>query len=559
MFDRKLKFAATALSAVLVTQHALAAGGNPLTAPAPTNIFTPPPLAPELKPEAPRVQDRLSLPDAASPKLNFIVQQVRIVGSTVFEEQDLAREFDNLLGRQASIQELQEAVARINARYIDAGYALGRAYIPPQLPSNGELTVRVIEGYIGNILIYADGNDKKLEKSIRRFGEKIVEERPLKAKTLQRYLLLLSDMPGVNVSADLVGMDVSSGAATLRLNTSQKYFEIKNTISNRAKLDDLPFQPYSTVSLNNMLGWGEQLQVTALLSPQPQEQHYFQVSMSNFIGKDGWQLITSAALARSEAENLPATLSLVGDTFRADASLRYPWIRSSKENLFSNFGAYVLENQNDLNNVRLTEDKLRVVFAGMEYSKLFGDDFGLSAFGQVSKGLDIGNAGPSGKLHSRLGGSATFLKLRGGLGANYRLSEKWLLTGSAEGQISSSSLFSSEEISFGGSKFARGYDQSEISGDSGYGMSLQLQRSFNTQAAGGLSIAPYVFIDHSKVFNRAGDLQGNTRLVSTGLGVTVSNQKWLSIGVEVDKPLNRDVFSRGDRTPRLYMTVQIKG
>jgi len=559
MFSRKMKFAATALSAVLAAQNVYAASGNPLTAPAPTNLLAPPAPAPELKRETPKVEDKLSLPSAESPKLNFAIQQVRIVGSTVFEEAALAREFDGLLNRQVSVEELQNAISRVNALYAEAGYALGRAYIPQQLSNNGVLTVRVVEGYIGNILIYAEDNDKNLEKSIRRFGEKIVEERPLRTETLQRYLLLLSDQPGAKISAELVGMDVSTGAATLRLNASQKYFEISNAISNRAKLDGLPFQPYTTASINNVLGWGEQLQVTALLSPKPRQQHFFNVSMSNYIGSEGWQLRTSAAIARSEADDLPPTLSLVGDTFKADAVLRYPWIRSTKENLYSDFGGYILQNHNDLNNIRFTEDKLRVLFAGMEYSKLIGTDLGVSAFGQASKGLDIWDAGPKGSLHSRVGATASFFKLRGGLSANYRLSEQWMISASAEGQLSSASLFSSEEISFGGAKFGRGFDQSETSGDSGYGTSLQLQRNFTTNAAGGLTISPYAFLDHSKVYNRAGDLQGNKRLVSTGAGVTVSNQKWLSVGVEVDKPLNRDVFSRGNRAPRLYLSLQIRG
>ena len=69
---------------------------------------------------------------------------------------------------------------------------------------------------------------------------------------------------------------------------------------------------------------------------------------------------------------------------------------------------------------------------------------------------------------------------------------------------------------------------------------------------------PYTFLDHSSVYNTSSDHQGNDRLVSTGLGLSVSNQSLLALGVEVDKPLNRNVAARGNRDPRLFFSFEAR-
>ncbi|MFL6699577.1 MAG: POTRA domain-containing protein, partial [Vitreoscilla sp.] len=60
--------------------------------------------------------------------------------------------FAAIVGRSASLSEIQQAVAVLQAQYDEAGYALVRIVLPPQtLRDGGRMQVRVIDGYIESV------------------------------------------------------------------------------------------------------------------------------------------------------------------------------------------------------------------------------------------------------------------------------------------------------------------------------------------------------------------------------------------------------------------------
>jgi hemolysin activation/secretion protein len=375
---------------------------------------------------------------------------------------------------------------------------------------------------------------------------------------MERYLLLISDTPGGKISGQLIGMDIYTGTATKALKAEQDTYTLDTAVDNRANLDSTPFQRYLTGAVNNLLGDGEQLALTFLATPEIQTQQYYRLAYSSFIGSDGLRGSVGASFAKSKEGDLPPGFDFRSRSREIDAALSYPFIRSVSQNLIGTFGGYAMEATNDLNGFRFSEDAIRATFADASYTARLTDKLTFGAGGRLTQGLGILGAGPDNTFHSRLGTTPWFFKARATANASYAVTEKFGLSASAEGQYSPDSLYASEEITFGGAHFGRGYDTGETSGDSGYGTSLQAQYRFDTELAGGWTLVPYTFLDQSRVMNKSVDGQGNDRLVSTGIGITVSNRKWLSVGVEVDKPLNRDVNSRGDRDPRLYLSLEVR-
>ena len=75
---------------------------------------------------------------------------------------------------------------------------------------------------------------------------------------------------------------------------------------------------------------------------------------------------------------------------------------------------------------------------------------------------------------------------------------------------------------------------------------------------GGWSVTPYTFLDHAYAWNTDVDRQGDARLFSTGLGVTFSNRRWLSVGIEIDKPINRTPISQSNKDPRLFLSFEVR-
>ncbi len=553
----KKKLLATVSGCILIAQPALAAPITPTTAPSAGSILAPPPPSPELpRREAPRLRENLGLPNGADKVLNFKLAHVRIVGATVIDDALIAKQFDPLMNKPITALDLRAALDRVNALYEDAGYALGRAFVPVQVMQGNTLIVRVVEGHIGKITI--ETKSEAARATVERFAKRILAEQPLRKATMERYLLLIGDTPGIKISGQLTGMDIYTGTATMALTAEHDVYSLDTAVDNRANLDSAPFQTYLTGSVNDILGDGEQLSLTVLATPEIKTQQYYRLAYSTYIGADGLRANVGASFAKSKQGDLPPGLDFSSQSRSADASLSYPFLRSVSQNLIGSVGAYAIQATNDLNGFRFSEDAIRAAYVDANYTARLSDKMTFGANGRLTQGLDILGAGPDGQFHSRLGTTPWFFKVRAAANASYALTEKWGISVSADGQYSPDSLYSSEEINFGGAHFGRGFDTSETSGDSGYGTSIQMQYRLDTEMAGGWTLVPYTFLDQSRVINTSIDGQGNDRLVSTGIGVTISNRKWLAVGVEMDKPLNRDVASRGDRNPRLYLSLEIR-
>lgn len=551
------KFLAAVSSMALMCSPVFAQTTTPLNAPAPGEVLTPPPPAPELrKRDTPELKEELGLPDGSQKVLNFRISQVRIVGATVVEEERIAAQFDDLLDREITAAQLRASLDRANQLYTDAGYALGRAYIPVQVVQGDTLIVRVVEGFVGRINITAD--DPAVRHMIEEFSRQIVSEKPLRSATLERYLLLINDIPGVSLGGKLTAMNVYTGSATLALIAESEKVTISTAVDNRANLEDSPFAAYLTGSLNNIFGWGDQISVTSLATPEFDTQQYFRGAFSTFLGNSGLRATIGAAYASSETPDLPPGFELVSSSTQADFLLSYPIIRATKETLTGFFGLYMTNAENELNGFKFSEDAIRAAHIGGSYASQVNEKVSLGANFRVTQGLPIGGAGPNNTLHSRLGAAPNFTKLQSGFSVNYAATERLLLSFRTEGQYSPDSLYSSEEISFGGARFARGYNNSEISGDSGIGASIQASYRFDVETLGGWAVTPYTFLDQSKVWNTDVDGQGNHRLLSTGIGVTFSNRRWFSLGLELDKPINRTPISQDDKDPRLFVSFEVK-
>ncbi|MEX0839710.1 MAG: ShlB/FhaC/HecB family hemolysin secretion/activation protein [Parvibaculum sp.] len=556
MLQYTAKLFLAASSVALICHPALAQGTNPLTAPSPGTVLSPPPPAPDLRPrEVPAMKEDLGLPDGSENVLNFRISSIRIVGATAVDEDVLAAQFAGLLDRQITAAELRAALDQANRVYADAGYALGRAYIPVQVLQRGVLIVRIVEGFVGEIQI--DAADPAVRRMVEGFSRRIVAERPLRKATLERYLLLISDIPGVTLGGQLKSMDVYSGAATLALTLESEKVTVSTAVDNRANLDNAPFQAYLTGALNNVFGFGDALSITGLASPEIDKQQYFRGAFSTFIGTDGLRASIGAAYAKSEASDLPPGIDLVSTSEQVDFLLSYPVIRATAQTLTAFFGAYFTDARSDLNGFTFSEDAIRAAHVGASYAARIDERLSLGTHLRLTQGFSLLGAGPDNRLHSRLGAEPSFTKLQSGASLNYAATERLLLSFRVEGQYSPDSLFSSEEIAFGGARFARGYNNSEISGDSGVGASVQAGYRFDVEMLGGWSVTPYTFVDHSKVWNTDVDMQEDARLLSTGIGVTLSNRRWLSIGLEVDKPINRTPIAQDNKDPRLFVSLEI--
>src|SRR5437764_9089154 len=152
-------------------------------------------------------------PGAAETKL--VIRQIRIVGATVYTAAQLAELYANVVGKKVTLQAVYDLAQRITAKYGGDGYVLSRAIVPvQQLDPNGAVVkIQVVEGYIERV-------EWPPELSTYRdffsyYAEKIAAERPVNIRTIERYLLLAGDLPGLKFKNSIKPHPTKVGAAIL--------------------------------------------------------------------------------------------------------------------------------------------------------------------------------------------------------------------------------------------------------------------------------------------------------------------------------------------------------
>ncbi len=125
----------------------------------PTGRFGQPPPITEKLPKPEPKQEALppinQQPSAAtsSPLLKVFVQEIRVVGSTVFSPEQIAKVVSPFVNRELTTENLEELRRAITQAYIDEGYVSSGAVLPDQDVSEGVLTVVVQESSLSDIQV----------------------------------------------------------------------------------------------------------------------------------------------------------------------------------------------------------------------------------------------------------------------------------------------------------------------------------------------------------------------------------------------------------------------
>lgn len=234
-----------------------------------------PPIPPA---EAPRVIPPSDSRPAQrlAPTLKILVEAFRLTGNTVFTTQQLQEELKEFLGKEADVNGLLDAADKVKSFYRQKGYFLAQAYLPQQELRVGVtklVEIAVIEGRFGEVTsnLPADVRVSKtlidgiLSKEIRP-GEVITEQ------SLERPLLLVSDLPGVNVKSDIRPGN-AVGLANVAANVEKRpIIDGSMEFDNHSSRFIGEYRASLAVNINGPTGWGDQLSMKLIGSD---ERFYF--------------------------------------------------------------------------------------------------------------------------------------------------------------------------------------------------------------------------------------------------------------------------------------------
>lgn len=494
---------------------------------------------------------------AGSEKVKFDLKSVNIEGVSVYAEKDVATLYNNMIGTSISLADVYGIAQRLTVQYRNDGYILTQVVVPDQTIAGGNIRLRVVEGFVDKVVIEGATRDKR--SFLQGFAEKIRAERPLNAKKLERYVLLMNDLAGVSARAILSPSATLTGASDITIMIEDtKRADVFGQIDNRGTRYLGPMQLNTGTRLNNAIGFNEGINlqaVTAFSDFNDREMDYLGFSWGQPLNHEGTKLTVGGSITSTDPGFVLSPNDIKGLAKNINLELFHPFIRSRNNNLFGALKFnYLNSTRKDNLGIGDTTDHLRVLRAAGTY-QLTDSWVGINTINvEASKGLGIFGASDKGDPNmTRAAGDPQFFKASLEISRLQRLTNMFDVFVSAAGQMSDDYLLASEEFGVGGINYGSAYDSSEITGEEGVAGRVEL-RANNPIATPIELLQVYGFYDIGKVWDKDNALpeERQRSLASTGIGFRASINENFAGTFEAAKPLTRDVGTEGDRDTRFF-------
>lgn len=513
-----------------------------------------PPRASAPKADAPVVAaPSTARPKSDAPPITVTLKSVKITGSSVFTEAQLKALIPDALGRPMDLNGLEALAERITNHYRENGYTVARAYLPEQDINNGALSIAIAEGRLGAI---------ELRDPSHVLSRGAAPIRSLKSgavitdAALERSLLLLRDLPGVQASSTLrPGAEVGSSDLSIDVTPGPRFsgsLDADNQGSHSTGSNRL----LGAASWNNPIGRGDALNLTLLSSGNGLS--YGRLAYQVPVGDDGAKLGASWSTMRYRLGAEFANLNATGSATVAGLSASYPLIRSREANLSATL-SYDDKRLNDrIGSVGVDTDKTaRLWSLGLSGDRrdMIGGG-AVSAFNATLASGRLAILSPAALAQddasARSNGgfqkfSLTALRLQS-------LSEKTSLYLSYSGQWASKNLDSSEKFAVGGATGVRAYPQGEAPADRAQLITAELRHNLTPrwQLVG--------FVDAARATLNAEPWTGYTgassrSLSGAGVGVNFAANGYNAKAFYAHKLGSEKATADADRSGRLWLQV----
>jgi len=485
----------------------------------------------------------------------FTLSGVIIEGATVFKPADFTKTYEKYLATRVGDPEIEAILRGITQRYDDEGYFLARAIAPAQDITAGILRIRVIEGTITK---FTPAGDYPYPKLLAKYAQPVLGEHPARLPTVERVLLLMSDLPGVTVKPRLKPLNAEAGEYELIADVDYRPVRAFGRLDNRGTPDVGRLQGWLGAGLNGVLGFGESINATFVTVPnQPKELLYGSLSGTLPVGHNGAYVSLYGAQGAIDAGGNSAQFDTNSTSTQAIGRAGYPLMRSRAQNLWIN-GTFDYRDFHQTQFDQTTiEDRLRVLRGGLSYNLNDRFDGESQAGVEVSEGLGIMGASKAGSnTLSRTDGHSQFTKISANAARLQKITRHVSVRVAAAGQWSADPLLAYEQFSLGGEYFGRGYDYGERTGDDGVAGSGEIRYGSEMNWRWLSEYQFYGFYDIGAVWNKSSaDGPSSDHLSSAGGGLRLRLNDSVRAGLEAAKPLDQRVDSTGDRDWRVFFTL----
>lgn len=500
-------------------------------------------------PSVPTIPSGGEMP-AGAESVHFVLRGVQISGATVYPAGTFEGLYADLVGKDVTLAQVYSVAQAITARYRADGYILSQAVLPAQQIATGTVQIRIVEGFVDKVVVKDEttGASDVNRGVLDRMAQKISGVRPLTAKALERYMLLINDLPGVQARSFLSPSTTTPGGADLTIVLNEKKYDGYATFDNLGSQFVGPLEFSVAGNLDNAIGIYERTGLRYVGTFRFSELKYIEATHQEQLGSEGMHLDFTYFHSDSQPNHKPLVIKTDSLNDTGIVALTYPVIRSRSENL--NLRARFDYGNIDVKTASFltTQDRLRVLRLSGAYNKvdtILGPPAVNLATIELGQGLPFADASDKDPTSSNARAPSSFTKINVELQRQQSIVGNWSVLLAVEGQAAFDDLLSEEKLGLGGPLYGRGYDPSQIIGDEGVAGKVELQYGRELGLQWFKDYQAYAFFDGGYVHDLHKVVQQNHHLMTTGVGLRSNFTERLSGFVQVAKQLTKSAAVPG--------------
>jgi|GEM_PF-1375981 len=433
------------------------------------------PTAPEQLPDMPRKESekyarpaepqaddaiRPAPPDAPPvvqlERSDFQVKKLVVEGNTVIPEKELRPLLTPYENRTVSLAELGKVVDAINKLYYKKGYYTSQAYIPPQNLDNQTVTIKVLEGRIGEVTV--TGNRFIQGKVVKRDVD-AQENNILNVQALQDRLRRISASSSAYRLKGVLTPGKENGQTNIELQVRERFpWQVSPTFDNQGRPFIGTYRWGVEAANSDLTGHGDQFRARWIAAAGTQ------VAAGSYfipINRYGTQIGSTFAFSRVNLDlGIHNQTQIVGKSYDYAAVALQPLDRQHHLTLdgslnFRRIVTYFDGDRDSANQVNIAALRLGLTF---DRNDRFGRTF-LRAQTSIAPGW--------------MGANSKFWKNNLIATRVITLPRRNLLILRGNGQLTPDGLPSAELMQIGGAYSVRGYTEGLLAGDRGYSFTAE--------------------------------------------------------------------------------------
>ena len=389
------------------------------------------------------------------------VRSFKFVGNKLLTSDQLNKALASFTNRQLTLNQLREAADTVTTTYREAGWTV-RAFLPKQEIDGGVVTLQIVEAVFGGAFLQGTAPERIEVTRLVNMAEAILTKgQPLHANDIDRTLLLLDDLPGVNVTGNLIEGQ-RDGESNLALSAVDDALLTGNaSVDNQGSRSTGTDRLSLNLNLNSPAGMGDLLSLNSL---KTQGSDYQRLAYNVPVGYTGWRagLHASNLNYRVITDDF-ASLNPNGTAITRGWDISYPLLRSQLKNINLALSYDDKQFDNTSNNVT-TSYGIKAYNATLSANQI--DDWASGGSTTASAGLTAGDK----STESR------YTKISLSLSRLQSLTTDLSLYVAANAQATNKNLDSSEKMYLGGANGVRAYPASEAGGSEGNTFTVELRQ-----------------------------------------------------------------------------------